>query len=255
MFALAWIDLSWFWAFFYICFRFCLAPNEVYHYHNLPLTHNISLLSANSNPSSWLFNADKPLDSKCSLQHFGQSTLQMNHESVWTPDQAYDSPPDEWSMRQVLRFSDSRREAFLERSIERQSQGHVLAMSLLQKNRDSSNSAAMRTTWFLHVWFLGYDLSRRAAEPTGEKEHSPCQVHMKEHHWAVALGTCLSSTCYWLCTDLHRKLWHEGARIYDPETFSRSRLQNCFQIMESSWTVINHTHNAHTHTQVSRVMF
>ena len=39
-------------------FWFCLAPNElqymtIFDYHDLPLTHNISDLSANSNPCSW----------------------------------------------------------------------------------------------------------------------------------------------------------------------------------------------------------
>ena len=115
--------------------------------------------------------------------------------------------------------------------------------------------AQIRLPWGRHDFSLQFDFSginsfsRRAAEPTGEKEHSPPQIPPWRSITGQSLfGWNLSFLKLAIGFALHRKLWHEGARIYDPETFSRSRLQNCCK------TVINPYQSHGQHTQVSRVM-
>ena len=227
---------------------FCLAPKKyhmtIFDYHDLPLTHNISDLSANSNPCSWQFNADKPLDSKRWLRHFGQSTLQMNLESIWTPDQSYDSPPDEW-MSQVLRFSDSLRQShFSSALLKDRARDMFLPCRFCKKNRDSSNSAAMRTTWFLSSWISQVSMIFRGGQPNLQEKRStvPPGAHEGALLGSRADGTCLSSNLL-----LALRWCIENCGTKAPEYMTRKPFQGrgC-KTAAKQWSIhINHSDNTH----------
>ena len=186
-------------------FWFCLAPNElqymtIFDYHDLPLTHNISDLSANSNPCSWQFNADKPLDSKRWLQHFGQSTLQMNLESVWTPDQCYDIPPDEWSM--MINVSSTSLLWLAARNIfgALYWKTELGTCSCHVASAKKTEIAQIRLPWgwhdfSLHVWFLRFSNDFFAGgQPNLQEKRST--VPPRSPHEGASLGSrCLDGTC------------------------------------------------------------
>ena len=78
-----------------------------------------------------------------------------------------------------------------------------------KKNRDSSNSAAMRISPMISLSmfdFSGFPMifSREGSRTYRRKgAQSPPDPPMKEHHWAVAVWMELvfPRTCYWLCAD------------------------------------------------------
>lgn len=225
----------------------------IFDYHDLPLTHNISDLSANSNSCSWQFNADKPLDSKRWLQHFDQSTLQMNLESVWTPDQCYDSPPDEWSMMiNVSRFFASLTRCakhFWSALLKDRARDMFLPCRFCKKNRDSSNSAAMRISpWFLSpVGFLRFSNDFFAGgQPNLQEKRST--VPPRSPHEGASLGSrCLDGTC--LSSNLLLALrCIENCGTKAPEYMTRKPFQGrgC-KTAAKQWSIhINHTDNTHT---------